>query len=187
MAKAVKIKRKPHGYDLDPDKKLVNGVTAKEEIFCQTYLVSFSIAKAAVAANISKEYGYAYIRKPHIQKRIAQIRNDVTKSLDITRETILQELMKIVYNDPRNYFEKTGRTKNPHKWEEENATAVAGLDFDIKGQVKTIRSHDKLKAIEILAKMLGFNAPDVKKIELQPIAIDRKELIEAAKLLDGLI
>ena len=146
----------PHGFVPDAGKQMTkNGVTVREEQFCQAYLIDFNIAKASRIAGMTDNSGYALMRRARVQKRIHQIRIDTGKALDITREKLLQELMKIAYADVRDTAED-----DLLGWSDDAAAAVAGVEYDLLGQIKKVTRYDKLKAIELLNKMLGFNMPE---------------------------
>lgn len=191
MAKAgtkPRPKRQPHGHELDASKQTgLNGVTDKEEHFCQIYLIEFSVIKAANSIGIKPATGYDWMTRPHIQKRISQIRQNTAKALDLTRERILQRLSQIIYGDPRKLF-KQGKYTNPDKWDDEVAGLIAGIKVNaMTGTVESIKGHDVLRAIETLNKMMGYNAPEIKQIDLTNIAYDKEQLLEIAKMMEGLI
>jgi phage terminase small subunit len=184
-------KKLAHGSDLDPGtKKNKYGLTPREEQFCQAYLIDFNIAKAARVAGYSENSGYSVIGKEKIQKRIAQIRLDTGKALDVTRERILQELMKIVYADPRTLFDSNGKRINPAAWDDSTASTIASVDIDLLGEIKSVKRWDKTKAIELLNKMLGYNSPDVvlnKNINYNSEQLNKEDVKNISDTLDKLL
>src|SRR3982751_4582459 len=95
-------KRMPHGYKNDPALKLNKyGLTLKQEQFCQAYLIDFNASKAARLSGYKSEVGSSLLKRARIRSRIFTIRKETGKAFDITREKILQELMRIAYSDFR--------------------------------------------------------------------------------------
>lgn len=165
-------------------------MTDSEEQFCQAYLIAFNIKQAANAAGKEPGTGYAWMAKSKIQKRIAQIRLDTGKALDVTRERILQELMKIVYADPRNLFDADGKRVNPADWDDDVASTIAGVEIDLIGDIKSVKRWDKIQAIALLNKMLGFNAPDVtinKNVNITTEPMNKEDVKAISEALDKLL
>lgn len=184
-----KNKQLPHGHRQDPvhKDKMLNkyGVTDKEEQFCQAYLIDFNISKAARLAGFAESgaciSGKKLLSKTRVRKRIAQIRLDTGKAFDITRERLLQELMAIVYADPRNIIDKP-----VDLWDDEEAAAVSGVEYDLLGDIKTVKRWDKLKAIEMLNKMLGYNMPETvlnKNVNINAGELSKEDAIRISKQL----
>ncbi len=78
-------------------------LTNKQEDFCQHYVANGSnAAKAAISAGYpkkaAKEVGYENLTKPHIAKRIAEIRKPLVDKLEITKETVLEGILDIAQN-----------------------------------------------------------------------------------------
>lgn len=70
-------------------------------------------------------------------------------------------------------------------WPDEETAAVASIDYDLLGNVATVKRWNKLEAIKILNQMLGFNMPNVTKvIPANNEPISRKEIIEISNMLN---
>lgn len=161
--------------DDQQEKKL----TDKEEAFCQSYLVDFNGAKAARTAGYSpdsaKEIACENLTKPHIQARIHQLRAEMGKAYNVTRERIAQELARIGFSDIRNLFDEKGALKTPENWSDEDAAAVASVETDELfegfgrereqvGLTKKVKVWEKTKALEALCRLMGYNEPDKKEL-----------------------
>lgn len=186
--KKIARKKLPHGSKLDTSKLTdANGLTTQQELFCQMYMTEFSIVKASQGVGITGHTGYTWMGNALIQKRIAQIRLDSTKALDLTRERILQRLSQIIYGDPRKLF-KQGKYMHPDKWDDEVTGLIAGIKVNaMTNTVESVKGHDVLRAIEVLNKMMGYNAPEIKQIDLSNVTYDKQQLLEIAKMMEGLI
>jgi len=150
-------------------------LTEKEEAFCNAYLIDFNGAKAARMAGYSeasaKEIASQNLTKLHIRARITELRQQMGKAYNVTRERIAQELARIGFLDIRNVFDEQGRLKDPVEWSDDEAAAIAGLEseniFDGYGEDKTligylkkIKLSDKRAALDSLVKLMGYAAPE---------------------------
>lgn len=171
----------PHGARKTKEAVNEHGLTALQEQFCHAYLIRFNVAHAEKIAGIKKGIGSKWMQELKVRERITKIRVETGKAFDITRERMLQELMNIIYCDPR-----LMKGDDIVKWPDEEVSALAELDVATVKGIKYIKTKrfDKLKAIEIVNKMLGYNMPDVSKVlpgNAEPL--DKKEVIEIAKIL----
>lgn len=149
-------------------------LTAKEEAFCQAYLIDLNGAKAARTAGYSpdsaKEIACENLTKPHIRKRIEELRTETGIAFNVTRERIAQELARIAFGDTRNLFNVDGSLKSPSEWDDDTAAVIAGVEVDelfegsgkereMIGYTKKIKQWEKTKALAQLAQLMGYNAP----------------------------
>jgi phage terminase small subunit len=71
----------------------------KQELFVNEYLISFNATDAAIKAGYSPKtayrIGYENLHKPNIINRIRQYQNKTTEKLNVTRESIIQDLIDI--------------------------------------------------------------------------------------------
>lgn len=107
------------------------------------------------------------------QQRAEKIRADkdaeeieaIAKDLGISRRTILAELKKVAYMDPRKLYNSDGTPKETQEWDDETAGAIAGVEifeeFDPKtrlkiGTTRKVKKEPKLTAIAEINKMMGY-------------------------------
>ena len=150
-------------------------LTEKQELFCQRYLIDFNATKAAKEAGYSEDtahsIGWENLRKPEIQNRITELRQQMGKAYNVTRERIAQELARIGFMDIRNIFDENGTLKSPENWSDDEAAAIAGLEteqtFDGYGKdrvwtgyLKKVKLTDKRAALDSLSKLMGYNEPE---------------------------
>lgn len=178
----------PFGYKNDPALKLNKyGLTLKQEQFCQAYLIDFNASKAARLSGYKSETGSLLLKKVRIRARIFQIRKETGKKFDVTRERLLQELMKIAYGDAR----KLANKGNPDDWDDDEAAGVASIEYDqLIGGIRKITKYDKLKAVEIINKMMGFNEPEkavVTNTNYNSEPMSRDDIKRISKELDDIL
>jgi phage terminase small subunit len=152
-------------------------LTEKEEAFCQQYLIDFNGARAAREAGYSvdsaREIAHQNLSKLHIQARIAQLREATGKAFNITRERIAQELALIAFGDTKVLYDENGRLKTPENWSEEGRlvssyeeTVTTGGEEGREWEKKSrkVRSWEKTKALEQLARLMGYNEPEKREL-----------------------
>jgi phage terminase small subunit len=157
--------------------------TVKEEIFCREYIVDFNATRAARAAGY--EYtsagrtGYALLQKEKIKNKIDEVKEKLAENAGITPLRILLELKKIAFSNTADYFESWMSVKDFNEIPEEQKAALADIKVTKKtfGKVTEefvqIKMHDKLKALDAMVKMLGYNEPEKvqKDINVQNIPL----------------
>jgi phage terminase small subunit len=163
-------------------------LTDKQELFCQRYLIDFNATKAAIAAGYSEDsasaIGWENLRKPEIQARIAELRTEMGKGFNITRERIAQEYARLAFFDIRKIHTVDGAIMPVNQFGDDEAAAVAGIEVeetDITdddgqvmetGRVKKIKLADKRAALDSLVKLMGYAAPD----KIAPVTPDGEAL-----------
>lgn len=141
-------------------------LTAKEEMFCNEWLVDFNATQAAIKAGYSKHtaavIGYENLRKPYIKARIDELTEDRLNELGINKLRILEEYSRIAYLDIRKLYDEDGNLKPIHELDDDTARAIAGIEVTIakgeKGNDETrkVRIIDKRGALDSTAKYLGM-------------------------------
>jgi phage terminase small subunit len=146
------------------DDKKVNKLTAKQERFCQEYINCLNGTEAAIKAGYSaktaQEISAQNLSKLIIINRLKELQKPVADSLNISRERIARNILKIA--EPE------------HK------------EIDLENGIYPTKESDILKANELLAKMFGFNEPDKLDLttkgesmrQLPPIIVQNKEDVE---------
>lgn len=168
-----------------PEKRL----TEKQEAFCQSYLIDFNGARAARDAGYSvdsaKEEASRLLTNANIQNRINELRLQMGKAFNVTRERIAQELARIGFLDIRKCFDENGVLKQPAEWSDDEAAGISGLEteqlfeYDDEGEknwtgyLKKVKLSDKRAALDSLAKLMGYNEPD--KLLLSGVKINVTE------------
>lgn len=144
----------------------------KQIRFCKEYIAcKFNATQAAINAGYSKktaaEMGCENLRKPHIQKYLSELieKDEKRIGLDVSRERTLLEIARIAFSDIRKFYTMDGALKPITDLDDDAAAALAGVevyeekvsdpDADevvVAGQTKKIKTYDKTKALEMLAK-----------------------------------
>lgn len=142
-------------------------LTAKQEQFCNEYLIDLNGTQAAIRAGYAKKYAdiqaVQLLKNTKVSAYIKELQQKRQKRTDITADRVIKELAKIAFINADNFYNDDGTLK-----------LLSELDSDTRGalrsySIKTINlgdglteevpvhsAHDKLKALEMLAKHLGI-------------------------------
>lgn len=130
-------------------------LTQKQEKFCNEYLVDLNATQAAIRAGYSSKTAYSVasenLRKPEIQKYIAELQEGIKKRNRISQDEIVQRLIEIanrcMQNVPVMYYDKADK-----EWKHEGADCGEPVyKFDAQGAIK---------AFDLLSKINGFYEKD---------------------------
>jgi phage terminase small subunit len=144
--------------EVSKDKKKL---TAKEKLFCDNYLVHLNASKAVRESGYESknphELGYKLLRKGHIADYISERLKEQTDKLDIQQERILRELKSVAFAKITHFMSvEHGQVRmlDTDGINEEYIGAVASYtETTINGGGNiSIKLHDKLKALDMLAK-----------------------------------
>ena len=108
-------------------KKERNGLSAKQEQFCQEYLVDYNGTQAAIRAGYSpktaNEQAARMLAKVSISERLAELRKPIIDTLEANREKIIQVALNEVLKGKPNtavlnkLLDKLAATKTDSKSE----------------------------------------------------------------------
>lgn len=158
-------------------------LTPKQEKFCDKYLE---------CGNASEAYRYAYscdkmksetinnkayilLLKGEIRARIGELKKQLQSKADITKEQIVSELAKIGFSSIAHLHNTWVDRKAFENLTSEQKASIKSIStrtrrslindepFEIE-EVK-IELYDKLRALENISKMLGYNAPEKMGVE----------------------
>lgn len=151
-------------------------LTPKMERFCQEYLVDMNMTAAAIRAgykaNAAHTVGWENIRKPAIALRINELRKDTAERLNVTKEGIIRMLREVAEARLEDILDpETGAVLPVHEWPQHMKRTANSIEVDEMyagrgddrvpiGIVRKVKLSERVKAAEVLNKMLGFNAPD---------------------------
>lgn len=166
----------------------MSGLTEKQERFCQEYIIDFNGTQAAIRAGYSPDTANVIasenLTKPNIQDRLAELKKKAAESFGITKQQLINELSKIAFFDIRSIYTENNSLKNVHEFDDKAAGAVAGIEADeiwgfndegdriVTGQTTKVKLNDKIKAIERVSRMLGFDEPIKSETKVTGITIN---------------
>lgn len=151
-------------------------LTAKQELFCQEYLIDLNATQAAIRAGYSKatakDIACENLAKPYLQEFIAKSKQERLKSTITDANYVLQRLKQIdqldildIVKDDLSGFKKLS------EWPKVWRTSISSLDmkrivtkmndtYDIETLVEKIKWPDKVKNLEMIGRHISVKAWD---------------------------
>jgi phage terminase small subunit len=144
-------------------------LTKKQELFVAEYLVDLNATRAAISAGYSVKsadcQASQLLANPKVSEAIAAKHGKRLSSLEITADRVLQEIAKLAFCDPANFFEADGSLRHIQDLDQNTRMAIAGLEvaelFEGTGEqkhcyglLKKIKIADKRSSLELLGKHL---------------------------------
>jgi phage terminase small subunit len=113
--------------------ELFDALTPKQQAFVTEYLQNgFNATQAAIAAGYSAHSADTQGSRLLANAKVAAVVNARKEAMlvkrEITAERVLDEIAKLAYRDPRKLFHRDGSLVPVHELDEENASAIAGID-----------------------------------------------------------
>ena len=144
----------------------------RRKLFVEAYIANgCNATQAAISAGFSQKSAYSQgqrlLKHVEIQQLLRNRQNEIAQKFELTTESVIAELAKIVHCDPRRLFDAKGALLPLKDWPDEVAGAVASLEVeelfvgrgDEKvsiGATKKLKFWDKNSAIEKAMKHLGL-------------------------------
>jgi phage terminase small subunit len=137
-------------------------LTPKQRKFVDEYLIDLNGTQAAIRAGYSAEsarsIAHENLTKPDIVRAIDEA---LAKHAGVTRPRIVNELAKIAFAKPKDYFAwgpDSVTVKDSQELDDDQAAAIAEVSQTITPAGGTIRVKlsDKLTALEKLGRALGL-------------------------------
>ena len=136
-------------------------LTAKQERFCQEYLIDHNASQAAIRSGYGSRNanvtGPRVLANVGVRARIAELTGKQATRLEIKADTVLKELLLLAKSDVKEIFDENGNLKAVHEIPEDVRRAIAGVEtfVDKDGDItKKIKLWDKPKALEMLGRHL---------------------------------
>ena len=166
-------------------------LTAKQQRFCDEYLIDLNATQAAIRAGYSEktacEQGARLLANVKVQKYLQKRKTDRIERTEITQDMVLLELANIAFSNAADYaavvekeamaevdgnmiplFDEDG---NPVKYRTVEPVLTADLTESQKRALSVIKKgrdgfeikpYDKIRALELLGKHLGMFTEQVK-------------------------
>lgn len=162
----------------------------KQQRFVEEYLVDLNGTQAAIRAGYSPKTAEVQasrlLSNAKVQQAVAEGRARLSQSTGITQERVLQEYARIAFSDPRHAakWNESSMTLVPSDELSDDA-AAAIQEVSVKetlgqfgGSVSVkIKHHDKIRALDFLARHLGM-APEKVDVSVKLKDMDDSKLLE---------
>lgn len=188
-------------------------LTAKQQRFCDEYLIDLNATQAAIRAGYSKktanEQGARLLVNVSIQKKIFELQKEREKRTEITQDSVLHELALIAFAKASDYarvVEKDAMVEvdgnmvpvldedgNQVKYRTVEPILTDELTEDQKKAIAVIKKgrdgfeikpYSKIQALELLGKHWGMFTEKVEVKNTTPNAFEGLTTEELKKLID---
>lgn len=146
-------------------------LTEKQKRFCEEYVVDLNATQAAIRAGYSAKTANPIaaqnLAKLSIQQYISELKAKISESTEISAERVLKEYASLGFANASDFYEPNGEAKPINELTKEQSKAISKV---VRKVVKTdngteittfsYQFHDKLKALENVAKHIGFFEKD---------------------------
>ncbi|WP_065218099.1 MULTISPECIES: terminase small subunit [Butyricimonas] len=178
-------------------------LTPKQEAFCNYYMETGNASEAYRRAFCCKkmsektiwEKASVLLSKGKVRTRVRELQDEQRSKSDITKDKILKELSNIAFSSISEMHNTWIERKEFEKLTPEQKSTIKSISTKVlKKNIGThddpeivdveyvkIELHDKLKAIERICKMLGFDAPEKEEVSVsfaKPLSREDRERIE---------
>lgn len=152
---------------------------ARKVAFAEAYIANKRNGKqAAIVAGFSPKTAEVQasrlLKEIKVQELIAARSNELAEKHELTTESVIAELSKIVHADPRRLFGTDGQLLPVSEWPDGLAGAIASVEVDelfegqgaqrkFIGYTKKVKLWDKNSAIDKAMKHLGLFEADNKQ------------------------
>ena len=171
-------------------------LTIKQEKFCNRYIES---------GNASDAYRYAYdcekmkeetinrkaievINNGKVKARLTQLKDELKKKSDITKERIIEEVVAVLNAKITDYLDFDGHTLKFKSFAELTENQIKAIESIKEGKFGIeLKLHGKEWSIDRICKMLGYDSPtkiaqtdsDGNDIDIAPLTPEkRKEILK---------
>lgn len=141
-------------------------LTPKQQRFVDEYLVDLNATQAAIRAGYSKktakEQAARLLTKANTQAELQKRRKKIEKKLEISQESVVNELIAIIRANGADFAKVVGTKETGAHVEfvptdslpPEKLCAIASIKENAQGM--EVKTHDKLRAMELLGKFMGW-------------------------------
>ena len=157
------------------------GLTAKQRVFVQEYLIDLCATRAAIREGYSPKradaIGHENLRKPEIKAAIQRAMDERATRIEVTQDQVLTEIARVAFSDIRRLFDGN-RLRNVDELDDTAAAAIASIKVVTRNlgegeieHVHEIKLWPKTAALEMAAKHIGlFERDNRQKNQDDPVA-----------------
>ncbi len=155
--------------DVAPSAAKGRALTAKQQRFCDEYLIDLNATQAAIRAGYSEktaqEQASRLLLNVMVQNYIAERQKGINEELAIDAKYVMKRLIEIDGMDVLDILNDAGDLLPIREWPKVWRTTISGIDImamasggDDAALLKKIKWPDKVKNIELLGKHVDVAA-----------------------------
>lgn len=153
------------------------GLNDKQKRFADEYLIDLNATQAAIRAGYSPKTAYSQghrlLQYPAVKGYIGSQQERLQEKLEISREMVIGEIAKIAFCDIRGVLDwsENGVALLPSsRISDEVAASIAEVKTMSSGI--SVKQYDKLRALDLISKVLGFYEDSKDKGDAMPLLVD---------------
>ena len=142
----------------------------KQRKFAHEYIVDLNARRAYERAYGEKQgesaqsAGSRLLSHVEVQALIQRLYRDRLRRSDVKADDVVQAISAVAFSDPRKLLDDNGQLRPLHELDDASASAIAQFDVttDTDGSTRLarVKTWDKVRALEALAKHLGLVGPE---------------------------
>lgn len=180
--------------------KAADGLTDRQRVFCEEYLVdlngSAAARRAGYSPKIARTMAQQNLDNPAVLEYLTRLMNERSQRTQITADRVISETARLAFSDLRKLFDENGALKPVQQWPDDMAAAVSAVEVDELfegigadrvqvGYTRKVKLWDKPKALEMVGKHLKLwidrlehSGPDGGPIQTRDDGIDLQQLTD---------
>lgn len=136
-------------------------LTAKQQRFCDEYLIDLNATQAAIRAGYSvtsaRDIGCENLTKPNIQEAIGKAMAERSKRTGINQDRVVLELAKMAFVNISDFVDlETGQVKEGASKDDLACIQSVKIKPTEFGDEREIKMYDKHRALDKLGQHLGM-------------------------------
>lgn len=160
-----------------PFKKAVEGLTEKQQRFCEEYTRSYNLKMAVIKAGYESEHkhiGYVIRKKPAAQRYIQWLKARILKNTFIDAGAIIDQHVRIAFSDITDFVEIHPQYIKLKPEDRMDGQLVKSIKSGRDGI--SIELYDKMKSLDFLTKYCEDMPRDFKeKLEERKVILQEQE------------
>lgn len=144
------------------ERDVPEGLTTQQALFCWELAADprFQLTAAARAAGFKHpaQAAQRVMKLVPVQEYLGKLLRERMDTLELSATMVLEELLAIAKFDPADLHDEDGRLLPIHEMPARARRALAGLELEDNGEVRTakVRYCNKLEALQLLMRHMGM-------------------------------
>lgn len=163
---------------------LKNGLTDRQQRFCDEYLLTGNGTQAAIKAGYAKNSAEVtaskLLRNPKVSAYIDSKREKRAEKYDLSQDAVLKQYHRLGFSDIRQYYNEDGTFKKITELSDDAAAAIAGIEVDeinlggtVIGVTKKLKLAGKRDSLDSICRVQGYNAPEKVEHSIKRVKVVR--------------
>jgi|GEM_PF-5775261 len=173
-------------------------LTEFEKLFCENFVITLNASRAYkqtsdhmgnnCAISTARAHAHKYLKKPHLAAYIKKLKKEMADAMQICKEDLITELVMVAKANVT-YFTKSMSLEDFNELPDDITAAIHSIKKittttpdGIERETIEVKLHDKMKAVEMLAKYLGFFEEHNKQKGTKEVRVKTAEKLDKTTL-----